>query len=209
VTGEGLLAGMDNPAPHAQESLPVGGGVGTAVVSSALSDRDLVRACREGSERAWAVLVERFSRYVYAIARQAYRLADHDAEDVFQEVFARTYEHLARLRDDEAIRPWIGQLTRRLAIDRLRAASREQPGTEAIEVVAEDDADSALERIELALEVRAAMATLPDHCQEILDRFFAQEQSYHEIATALEIPMGTIASRISRCLTKLRKQLES
>jgi RNA polymerase sigma factor (sigma-70 family) len=152
--------------------------------------------------------VERFSRYVYAIASQAYRLADHDADDVFQEVFARTYEHLGRLRDDEAIRPWIGQLTRRLAIDRLRACSREQPEADTLDVV-QCSEEPELERIEVALAVRAAMATLPEHCQEILDRFFAQEQSYQEISTALGIPMGTIASRISRCLTKLRERLEA
>lgn len=178
----------------------------TETLSPNISDRDLVRACRKGSERAWALLVERFSRYVYAIAAKAYRLSDQDAEDVFQEVFARTFEHLDRLRADEAIRPWIGQLTRRLAIDRLRSSSREGPGAEPLEAV-ERDAGSELERIELALEVHAAMATLPEHCREILDRFFAQEQSYQEIAAALELPMGTIASRISRCLAKLRGQL--
>jgi RNA polymerase sigma factor (sigma-70 family) len=198
---------LDKTEPHPGESPPVVEGAGTATVS-ALSDRDLVRACREGSERAWAELVERFSRYVYAIASQAYRLADHDADDVFQEVFARTYEHLGRLRDDEAIRPWIGQLTRRLAIDRLRACSREQPEADTLDVV-QCSEEPELERIEVALAVRAAMATLPEHCQEILDRFFAQEQSYQEISTALGIPMGTIASRISRCLTKLRERLEA
>jgi RNA polymerase sigma factor (sigma-70 family) len=200
------VAENDKTAPHPGQSPAVVEVAGTATASS-LSDRDLVRACREGSERAWAELVKRFSRYVYAIANQAYRLADHDADDVFQEVFARTYEHLGRLRDDEAIRPWIGQLTRRLAIDRLRALKREQPEANALDV-AEHSEEPALERIELALAVHAAMATLPQHCQEILDRFFAQEQSYQEISSALEIPMGTIASRISRCLTKLRKQLE-
>jgi RNA polymerase sigma-70 factor (ECF subfamily) len=182
--------------------------MGTAALAATMSDRDLVRACRAGDERGWALLVERFSRYVYAIAIQAYRLSEHDAEDVFQEVFTRTYEHLDRLRSDEAIRPWIGQLTRRLAIDRLRAARREQPGDEALELI-EARADSELERIELALGVRAALLTLPEHCQEILDRFFSREQSYQEIAEALEIPMGTIASRISRCLAKLREQLGS
>jgi RNA polymerase sigma factor (sigma-70 family) len=182
--------------------------VAAAPIPVAPSDRDLVQACRGGDERAWAQLVERFSRYVYAIALQAFRLSEHDAEDVFQEVFARTYEHLGTLRADESIRPWIGQLTRRLAIDRLRVASREQPGAEALEQV-EGRADSELERIELALAVREAMATLPDHCQEILDRFFAVGQSYQEIAAALELPMGTIASRISRCLARLRALLEA
>ncbi len=172
------------------------------------SDSELVQACRRHDERAWAMLVERFSRYVYAIAIKAYRLSEHDADEVFQEVFARTYEHLDRLRSDEAIRPWIGQLTRRLAIDRLRAARREQLGEEALQRV-EGQADEAIAHVELAVAVHAAMATLPENCQEILDRFFARGESYHEIAGALDIPMGTIASRISRCLVKLRRQLEA
>ena len=89
------------------------------------TDAELVARCRSGDVLAWAELVERFSRYVYAISTQAFRLSPADAEDVFQEVFARTYEHLDRLRDDSAIRPWIGQLTRRLCVDRLRAGARE------------------------------------------------------------------------------------
>jgi RNA polymerase sigma factor (sigma-70 family) len=180
----------------------------TAQALAGLSDSKLVQACRQRDEGAWTLLVERFSRYVYAIAIQAYHLSEQDAEDVFQEVFARTYEHLDRLRSDEAIRPWIGQLTRRLAIDRLRAARREQLGEGALALV-EGRADEALERVEVALAIHAAMTTLPENCQEILDRFFARGESYHEIAEALELPMGTIASRISRCLAKLRRELET
>jgi len=175
-------------------------------VAPEMTDPELVRSCRAGDERAWALLVERFSRYVHAIAVQAYRLSPHDAEDVFQEVFMRTFEHLDRLNSDESIRPWIGQLARRLSIDRLRLASRESLGQEALELV-EGRADRELERIELALGVREAMQTLPEHCREILDRFFARGESYHQIAEALDIPMGTIASRLSRCLAKLRTQL--
>src|SRR5437867_11658128 len=96
--------------------------------SDAASDAEIVAACRGGDDAAWRELVRRFSRYVFAIAR-AHRLADADAEDVFQETFARAYEHLGTLRDDYAVRPWIGQLARRLCIDRLRATARE-PATE-------------------------------------------------------------------------------
>ena len=70
-----------------------------------LSDAQLVGRCRNGDAAARNELVERFSRYVYAIAVRAYRLPEHDAEDVFQEVFARAYERLGSLRDDDAIRP--------------------------------------------------------------------------------------------------------
>ncbi|MCW3066255.1 MAG: polymerase sigma factor [Solirubrobacterales bacterium] len=178
-------------------------GSATATVPS---DGALVRACRAGEPGAWAALVGRFDRYVYAIASQAYRLGEHDAQDVFQDVFARTYQHLDRLRDDDAIRPWIGQLTRRLAIDRLRAAKRERPEDEGLDVLDERASDE-IERLDQALSVRDALGTLSGDCQEILDRFFARGESYREISDALDLAMGTIASRISRCLAKLRSQL--
>jgi DNA-directed RNA polymerase specialized sigma24 family protein len=50
------------------------------------SDAELVRSCREGVAEAWNELVERYSRYVYAIAVRGFRLSDEDAEDVFQDV---------------------------------------------------------------------------------------------------------------------------
>ena len=170
-----------------------------------VSDARLVARCRAGEEEAWRELVTRFSRYVYAIAVQGFRLAEHDAEDVFQEVFARVYQHLDRLREDEAIRPWIAQLTRRLCVDRLRSATREQPSGEELEPPGFDDT---LARIDEALTVHEALGDLPEHCQEILDRFFARDESYETIGDALELPSGTIASRISRCLGKLREKFE-
>src|SRR3954469_13938934 len=93
-----------------------------------LSDAELVARCRTGDAAAWNELVERFSRYVFAISTQAFRLSQPDAEDVFQEVFARVYQHLGGLRDDDAFRPWIAQLTRRVCIDKLRGSVREAPG---------------------------------------------------------------------------------
>jgi RNA polymerase sigma factor (sigma-70 family) len=172
---------------------------------ASLPDARLVARCRVGDQDAWRELVRRFSRYVYAITSQAFRLRPEDAEDVFQEVFARTYEHLDRLRDDEAIRPWIGQLTRRLCIDRLRATSREEPSD--VDPVP-PGSEQTVDLLNEAFDVHEAMAELPEHCQEILDRFFARDESYQTIGNALDIPSGTIASRISRCLAKLRDLLE-
>src|SRR6478736_3244158 len=147
---------------------------------STVTDAGLVARCRAGDDDAWEELVRRFSRYVLAIAQQAYRLSPADAEDVFQDVFARTYERLGDLRNDEAVRPWIAQLTRRLCIDRIRAGARESADPEALEAGVGDS----------------------------LDQFFRRDESYAVIGTALGLPSGTIASRISRCLGKLREQLE-
>jgi len=177
-------------------------------MSIAPTDAELVARCRTGDDAAWEQLVERFARYVHAILTRAFTLPEHAAEDAFQDVFARAWEQLPRLRDDAAIRPWLAQLTRRIAIDTLRAGARESPRDaaeiERIDAAAEEE----LDRLEQALSVRAALAELPEHCSEVLDRFFARDESYATIGAALELPQGTIASRISRCLGKLRKKLE-
>jgi RNA polymerase sigma-70 factor (ECF subfamily) len=168
------------------------------------SDAELVARCRAGDEEAWRLLVERFSRYVYAIAVQAFRLREADAEDVFQEVFERVYTRLDQLRDDEAMRPWLAQLTRRVCLDRLRRDARVEP-------VAEphvEEADETIARLDEAFTVHQMLATLPEHCREVLDRFFARDESYRVIGEKLDLPPGTIASRISRCLARLRDEAE-
>jgi RNA polymerase sigma factor (sigma-70 family) len=175
------------------------------MVLAALTDAQLVARCREGEEAAWNELVSRFSRYVFGIAVQAFRLSEHDAEDVFQDCFSRVYENLDKLRDDSALRPWIGQLTRRLCIDRLRSGGREHPAEEEELLAVAEDTMGTLDE---AMTVHEALAGLSGDCREILDRFFAQDESYKTIADALDLPSGTIASRISRCLAKLREVLE-
>ena len=170
------------------------------------TDAFLVARCRAGDPEAWNELVERFSRYVYAICMQAYRLSPSDAEDVFQEVFARVYERLDSLRSDDAVRPWIAQLTRRLCIDSLRASGREGPSdAETLEPAGVDDMIGLLDE---AMVVRAGLEAVGEPCSEILDRFFCRDESYRTIGDALSLPAGTIASRISRCLGKLKVELE-
>lgn len=168
------------------------------------TDQEIVRRCRAGDPEAWKALVERFSRYVYAVCARGFRLSEADAEDVFQEVFARVYDKLDTLREDAAVRSWIGQLTRRLCLDALAQASRDQPSGELLP----PEHERALEEIEEAFSVREALAELPEPCREMLDRFFCRDQSYRTIAEELRLPAGTIASRISRCLKRLREELE-
>jgi RNA polymerase sigma factor (sigma-70 family) len=168
------------------------------------SDATLVVRCRAGDDEAWALLVERFSRYVYAICIQGFRLSQHDSEDVFQDVFARAYERLGKLRDPSAVRPWLAQLTRRLCIDRLREAHREAP----VEELEPEGVDDVLETLDQALAVRQALAQIGEPCGDMLDRFFARDQSYQTIGEELDLPKGTIASRISRCLDKLKREME-
>jgi RNA polymerase sigma factor (sigma-70 family) len=169
------------------------------------TDAQLVSRCREGDPAAWNEFVERFSRYVYAICSRGFRLAQHDAEDVFQEVFSRAFQRLPELRNDEAVRPWIAQLTRRLCIDRLRLLARDTPSEGEPD---EGEVGDVLASLDEAMAVRAALDKVGDPCREILDRFFCRDESYRTIGDDLEIPAGTIASRISRCLEKVRAEME-
>jgi RNA polymerase sigma factor (sigma-70 family) len=169
----------------------------------AASDAELVTRCRAGDESAWNALVDRYARYVHAILVRVYRLDPHDAEDAFQEVFARVFERLGTLRDLAALRPWIAQTTRHCAVDALRRAGRDV-------TVARlpDDVDDGLARLDEALTVHAALDRLSPECHEILDRFFCRDESYRTIGTELALPAGTVASRIARCLARLRDVLE-
>jgi RNA polymerase sigma factor (sigma-70 family) len=169
------------------------------------TDAQLVSRCREGDIEAWNEFVERFSRYVYAICGRGFRLAQHDAEDVFQEVFARAFERLPELRSDDAVRPWLAQLTRRLCIDKLRLLARDNPSEADPDEQAVEDV---LGELDDAMTVRAALDKVGDPCREILDRFFCRDESYRTIGDILEMPAGTIASRISRCLEKVRSELD-
>jgi RNA polymerase sigma-70 factor (ECF subfamily) len=167
------------------------------------TDADVVARCRQGDEQAWEILVERYSRFVYAICVQAYGLRDADAEDVYQEVWARVWDRIDTLRSDDAVKPWIAQMTRRCCIDRHRSGAR----TDLVDDLEELVVDRAVDDIDEALAVRTAMEGLSGDCREILDRFFCQDESYRDIGERLGLPGGTIASRISRCLSKLREIL--
>jgi len=169
----------------------------------AASDAQLVARCRAGDQQAWEVLVDRYARYVHAIVVRVYRLDSHDAEDVFQEVFARAFERLDTLRDGDALRPWIAQTARNCAVDTLRRSGRELPVDEVPE-----DVDDGVARLDEALTVHAALDRLSVECHEILDRFFCRDESYRTIGADLDLPPGTIASRIARCLSRLRDVLD-
>lgn len=175
----------------------------TASLVYVKEDVSVVARCRRGEPDAWPEFVRRFSPYVYTIAR-GYRLSEEDAEDVFQEVFLRTWQRLGALRDDAAIRPWLGQLTRRLCVDRLRANIHEKMRAVLEESTPAEDGFALLDDI---LAVRDAMARLPTTQRDILERFFVRGESHAAIAASLGVAEGTVASRISRARQRLRWQL--
>ena len=104
------------------------------------------------------------------------------------------------------IRPWIGQLTRRLTIDRLRGNTRERDSRASTRRIAEDRHDP-FAQVDEAIVVHQAIARLPIGQREIVERFFVRGESQAGIATALGIAEGTVASRVCRARQRLRVQL--
>ena len=165
----------------------------------------LVARCRNGDQEAWAALVERFSRYVYAIATQGFRLREYDAEDVFQEVFAKVYERLGSLRSDDAIQPWIAQLTRRVCVDRLRSGSREEATDEA-DLAADPDED-AIARIDEALDVHDAMAARSSTASSPATRLI--ERSARRSSCPRARSPAVFLAALSSCATNSREENRS
>ena len=91
----------------------------------------------------------------------------------------------------------------RCAVDTLRRAGRET-----VVDALPDGPDDGLAELDEAMTIHAALGGLSPDCREILDRFFTRDESYRTIGTELDLPAGTIASRIARCLARLRDVLQ-
>jgi RNA polymerase sigma-70 factor, ECF subfamily len=163
-----------------------------------VSDADLVGRCRAGESKAWCDLVDRYGPYVNVILRAGYSLSRSDAEDAFQEVFVRVFLHINALRDPGAFRPWIAQMTRRVASDSANSRSWETPSDEIDLLPGSPDARDEV------LDVVRALRRVSHVYRDALVRHLLMGESYDVIAVQIGAPMGTVASRINRGLAELR-----
>ena len=176
------------------------------MTGAAPDDADLVRRCLAADEEAWAILVERHAGYLYAVAVRGFRFTPQEAEEVLQDTFTQVYEHLAEYRGTGPFGAWMGAIAKNVARQRLRSLSR-HPESALPPEAADNVQQQALEAVEESLLVRDALARLEPPCGEVLRRFFVMDQKYGEIASAMQIAEGTVASRIARCLVRLRQVL--
>ena len=178
-------------------------------------DADLVQLCIEGDERAWAAVVRRYRRLVYAVPLRA-GLRSEDVEEVFHETFARLAEKIRSIRDRDRLSSWLVTTARRLTIDTIRRApaSRLAEGDDELDrLPAEDPLPSeTLEELETQHRVRQALLGLGKPCRRLLTMLFYhssdQPPSYETVAQRLGVPIGSIGPTRARCLTRLRTALE-
>lgn len=179
-------------------------------------DAALVARCRDGDALAWATLVRRYQRLVYAVVRRA-GLDEHMAADVFQTVFSRLLTHLPRLAQPDRLQAWIVTTAKREALRQRQVAQRtvsmsapdDEPGVGLEETIADDgplaeDALSALQQLDL---LRRGLDRLDVRCRDLLLLLFADDDgppAYGEVARRMNMPVGSIGPTRARCLVKLR-----
>ena len=148
-------------------------------------------------------LVEQFYSPVF---RFAYRLSGQasDAEDLAQQAFMDAQRKLHTLRDPEKARPWLFMIVRNLYRRKIRDQKPNRQVT--LEAVAEPTAD--VQPGPLDHEgLQAALDNLPEEFRTVLLLFYFEELSYREIAVQLDLPIGTVMSRLSRGKQHLRQRL--
>jgi RNA polymerase sigma-70 factor (ECF subfamily) len=175
-----------------------------------LEDAELIDRARKGEVMAYEELVR---RYQDIAVRTAHLISpDGDAEDAAQEAFVKAYAALGRFRTGSPFRPWLLQIVTNEARNRRRSAGRRANlALRAAEDRRPDDAAPSPESAVLANERRAvllaALNALRDDDREVISARYFLELSETETAEALGIPRGTVKSRLSRALERLRAQL--
>lgn len=176
-------------------------------------DARLVKACIDGSEEAWAVLVNRYRRLIYSIPYRYGATAD-EAADIFQAVCLQLLSELPRLRKVESLRSWLMTITAHQAFHWKRGqrkrAEREggaiDPETLPGSGMRPGDALHAIEQEQV---LREAVAGLPPRCRELVRLLFFEDPPlpYAAAAKRLGLATGSIGFIRGRCLAKLRRGL--
>jgi RNA polymerase sigma-70 factor (ECF subfamily) len=174
------------------------------------NDSELVQQIARGGS---AALEELSRRYLPFLRSEAYRILGDpdDAADVAQEVLWKVWRHASDYDPAKAgVSTWVGVLTRRLAIDRLRQRQRRLRLIEEQTPVSEAILPEAPERVHAdhqSRAVRSALRGLPSEQRKILELMYFREMSQREIAQATGIPLGTVKTRAGLAVRRLRQVL--
>jgi RNA polymerase sigma factor (sigma-70 family) len=179
-----------------------------------LSDSDLIAACRDGEEAAWDALVARYERLVYTIPSR-YGLTPAEINDVFQSVWLALLKNLENLRQPDRIAAWLVTTTRRECWERRRGVNYEKVITSDLDdqIVRAKSEEPSPDEIVATYEkheaLRRAMDKMDSRCRRLLRLLYFDPSipSYADVASKLNMPIGSIGPLRARCLKKLRKIL--
>jgi RNA polymerase sigma-70 factor (ECF subfamily) len=179
-------------------------------------DQPLVSRCLSGDEAAWEELVRQHTRQVYGLCFRFTNSAQQ-AQDLTQEVFLRVFKTIRSFRSDEgSFHTWLARVTRNLLIDNYRR-NRQERVTDSIEeqlpmleqtgCAAAPRPDQVLAGRETSEILHATLQKLSPDLREAVILRDLQEMEYREMAQVLNIPEGTVKSRINRGRAELARLL--
>ncbi len=169
-------------------------------------EADLIRRARAGDDAAYEQIVRAHQEAVFRLA-YLFLGSAADAEDAAQEVFIRAHRALARFDDSRPLRPWLLSITANVARNRRRAIGRYVSVLRRL-IVPEPSVSA---QVESALEAQAlwqAVRQLSAADQEVIYLRYFLELSVSEAADAMQVEAGTVKSRLSRALGRLRGVIE-
>jgi RNA polymerase sigma-70 factor (ECF subfamily) len=175
-----------------------------------IEDTELIARARSGDVAAYEAIVR---RYQDVAVRTAHLICpETDADDAVQEAFIKAFDALPRFREGSPIRPWLLRIVANEARNRRRSAGRRHGlALRAADAMAPARTAPGPEQIVMAAEQRsellAVLSTLRDEDREVLGARFLLDLSEAETAETLGIPRGTVKSRTSRALGRLREAL--
>lgn len=177
-------------------------------------DHKLVERCLQGDDAAWEAVVNSYGRRIYNLGyRYTYRR--DEAEDLTQEILIRVYQNLKSYRAESgSFQNWILRVARNLIIDRYRQGRRhpQTGGSEELETMnIHDDKvpnpQRAFEQVEAAKFLQDGLQALSPELKEAIILRDLEGMAYNEMAELLNIPEGTVKSRINRGRLELAKLL--
>jgi RNA polymerase sigma-70 factor, ECF subfamily len=181
--------------------------MGFAAISTVEPDSNLIERTGRGDRDAFEELYRRFARPVLAMARR--HLGDSGrAEEAAQETFAAVWRSARSYREERgSASAWLFAVARHAIIDRAR--QRVEPAVETPEQVAAEDGPAELaEQSWLAWRVHAALDRLPERERVVIELAYWSELSQSEIASYLDVPLGTVKTRTRAGLARLSALLE-
>jgi RNA polymerase sigma factor (sigma-70 family) len=173
-------------------------------------------------EPALAAIGERLNRGEPEALEEAYRalgplvmsyvsryVPQPDIEDVMQRVFYEVWRVHERFDPDQSLRAWVLGIARKRAIDHLRKRRDVVVPIESMREITGEDGREIEERMVWADEVRGALDQLPDMQREVIELAYFEQYTQREIASALDIPLGTVKTRTARGLQRLAGLVEN
>ena len=173
-------------------------------------DADLEDRLRRGHPRAFEELVIAYQHRVFGVALRMLRNRG-EAEEIAQEVFLRVHRAVGNFRGEAKLSTWLYAITSRLCLNRLASGERRmaREGEESLERLrADTDPAAHAERGELEAALQRAITELPEERRVVVVLRDFEGLSYEEIAAALDLPLGTVRSRLHRARTDLKEKLE-